>query len=115
MAASFPILFPIAVSLELKPVNRRPLRGVIRPKASNIPRRQTAANAHLEAYKLAIEKERLERELATIEDRKQQILQRLSQIDSQCDRPESRSPQSDRSAPADTDLGKDYRTIAIDY
>lgn len=114
-------------------MNRRPLRGVIRPKASNIPRRKTAATAYLEAYKLAVEKERLQRELATLEDRKQQILQRLSQIDSLCDRLQSDeviaafgaelqendgplpAPPSDRFAPVKGDTDTAYRTIAIDY
>ncbi|MBW4466653.1 MAG: hypothetical protein KME07_14615 [Pegethrix bostrychoides GSE-TBD4-15B] len=48
-----------------------------------MPRKQTAATAHLELYKLLIEKQRLEQELETLEQRQQQITERLTALASE--------------------------------
>ncbi len=53
------------------------------PKISTMPRKQTAATAHLELYKLLIEKQRLEQELETLEQRQQQITERLTALESE--------------------------------
>jgi hypothetical protein len=53
------------------------------PKISTMPRNQTAATAHLEMYKLLVEKQRLELELETLEQRQQQIIERLTSLEAQ--------------------------------
>lgn len=58
--------------------NRPP--GVIRPKISTMPRHQSEASCQLELYKLVTEKQRLEHELKLVEQRQQQINQRLAVI-----------------------------------
>jgi hypothetical protein len=55
----------------------------ISAKISTMPRPKTEAAAHLEMYKLLVEKQRLQQELQTIEQRRQQILDRLSVLDTQ--------------------------------
>ncbi|OUC15921.1 MAG: hypothetical protein B0A82_04325 [Alkalinema sp. CACIAM 70d] len=58
---------------------RRPPHA-IHPKISTMPRPKTEASQYLDLYKMAIEKSRLENELATIEQRRLQIEQRLEQL-----------------------------------
>ena len=43
-----------------------------------MPRQASEAAAHLEMYKLLVEKKRLQQELETIEQRQRQILERLT-------------------------------------
>jgi hypothetical protein len=52
-------------------------KGQIRPKISTMPRQQTEAAAYLDIYKLVIEKKRLRQELEGMDDRRQQICDRL--------------------------------------
>jgi cell division septum initiation protein DivIVA len=52
-------------------------KGQIRPKISTMPRQQTEAAAYLDIYKLVIEKKRLRQELEGMDDRHQQIVDRL--------------------------------------
>ncbi|MBD2329475.1 gas vesicle protein [Alkalinema sp. FACHB-956] len=58
---------------------RRPPHA-IHSKISTMPRPKTEASQYLDLYKMAIEKSRLENELATIEQRRLQIEQRLEQL-----------------------------------
>jgi len=55
----------------------RTSKGQIRPKISTMPRQQTEAAAYLDIYKLVIEKKRLRQELEGMDDRRQQICDRL--------------------------------------
>ena len=52
-------------------------KGQARPKISTMPRQQTEAAAYLDIYKLVIEKKRLRQELEGMDDRRQQICDRL--------------------------------------
>ncbi|GAB4370126.1 MAG: hypothetical protein Kow00121_10620 [Elainellaceae cyanobacterium] len=65
------------------PSMRRIAKGQIRPKISTMPRQQSEAAAVLDVYKLVIEKKRLEQELQGIDQRRQQILDRLATLESQ--------------------------------
>lgn len=56
-------------------------RGRIQPKISTMPRQQSEAAAFLDIYKLVIEKKRLQQELHSMDERRQQILDRLSVLD----------------------------------
>jgi hypothetical protein len=56
-------------------------RGSIRPKVSTLPRQQTEAGQYLDLYKVTIEKKRLTDELASIEQRRQQIQTRLAVLE----------------------------------
>lgn len=53
------------------------------PKISTLPRQHSQATAHLEIYKLLVEKRRLQQELETIDQRRHQILERLSVLNGQ--------------------------------
>lgn len=57
--------------------------GIIRPKVSTMPRNKTEASCQLELYKLITEKQRLNQELELVQQRTQQINQRLSVLNTQ--------------------------------
>lgn len=63
-----------------------PNRGQIRPKFSSMPRPRSEAAAFLDSYKLSIEKKRLQQELDSLNQRREQIMQRLAAIDQQVER-----------------------------
>ncbi len=70
-----------------------------RSQISTMPRPKTQATAYLNAYKLTIEKQRLEQELASLQLRQQRVQKQLAFIDSQVAEIEkgvsqARSPQS---------------------
>ena len=60
-----------------------PYRGKIRPKLSSMPVQRSEARVHLNVYKLAVEKERLEQELRNLETRRQQLRERLGILNNQ--------------------------------
>ena len=62
-------------------MHHSPNRGQIRPKFSSMPRQQSEAAAFLDSYKLTVEKKRLQQELNSLNQRRDQILQRLAAID----------------------------------
>jgi hypothetical protein len=64
-------------------MHRHPANGQIRPKVSTMPRPQSEAAAFLDIYKLVIEKKRLQQELQTIDQRRDQILNRLAVLENQ--------------------------------
>ncbi len=72
---------------------QRSARGQIRPKISTLPRQQTEATAFLDIYKLVIEKKRLEQELQGMEQRRQQIVDRLSLLETQVSTLENKAHQ----------------------
>lgn len=52
-------------------------------KISTMPRSRSEATVHLELYKLLVEKQRLQQELDTLEQRQQQIHERLAVLNTQ--------------------------------
>jgi phage shock protein A len=58
-------------------------RSQIRPKISTMPSRRSETTALLDLYKLVVEKKRLQHELDNLEQRRQQISQRLAAIEPQ--------------------------------
>lgn len=58
-------------------------RPNLRPKISSLPSQQSELANSLNLYKLAIEKKRIQQELYSVEQRRQQLLQRLSVLESQ--------------------------------
>jgi len=64
-------------------MHRNPAKGHIRPKISTMPRQQSEAAAFLDIYKLVIEKKRLQQELQGMDQRRQQIVDRLSVLENQ--------------------------------
>ena len=73
---------------------RSPYRGKIRPKLSSMPVQRSEARVHLNVYKLAVEKERLERELENLEARRQQLRERLGVLNQQIEQELSWAEQS---------------------
>ncbi len=53
----------------------------IQPKISTMPRPQTAAATYLDLYKLVTEQQRLEQELETLEQRRDRIQTRLTELE----------------------------------
>lgn len=64
-------------------MHRNPAKGQIRAKISTMPRQQSEAAAFLDIYKLVIEKKRLQQELQGMDQRRQQILDRLPILEHQ--------------------------------
>lgn len=58
-------------------------RGHIRPKISTMPRNNSEASKQLELYKLVTEQQRIQQELIFMEQRIQQLKERLTVLDSQ--------------------------------
>ena len=73
---------------------RSPCRGKIRPKLSSMPVQRSQARVHLNVYKLAVEKERLEQELVNLETRRQQLRERLGILNNQMEKELSWAEQS---------------------
>ncbi|MBD0266844.1 MAG: hypothetical protein ICV77_00985 [Cyanobacteria bacterium Co-bin8] len=59
----------------------RRIQRKILPKISTLPRQRTEAAHYLDMYKLTVEKKRLQQELQSLEERQQQIKQRLEELD----------------------------------
>lgn len=64
-------------------MHRTPKRGQIQAKLSTMPPQRSQATVYLNAYKMMLEKERLEEELEKLEARRHQIQQRLAILNSQ--------------------------------
>jgi uncharacterized protein YjiS (DUF1127 family) len=98
-------------------------KGQIRPKISTMPRQQTEAAAYLDIYKLVIEKKRLRQELEGMDDRRQQICDRLAVLEQQIGalektaqqvREAESSPGSITSAKPQSAI-EGFDTISLDY
>ncbi|NJK35533.1 MAG: gas vesicle protein GvpV [Oscillatoriales cyanobacterium SM2_2_1] len=73
----------------------------IQPKLRSMPRKHTPSAIYLQMHQLANEKERLQQEVAMLQDRQRQVLQRLIEIETdllqleaaceQCRLPEAQS------------------------
>jgi chromosome segregation ATPase len=104
---------------------RRPLaKSNIRPKISTMPRARSESAAFLDIYKLTVEKKRLEHELVSLDQRRQQICQRLAILAEQVNGLEQTVEhlrQADGSptppaAPSDRPpVGQTFDTILLDY
>ncbi len=101
-----------------RPISRRS----IPPKISTIPRQQSEATDYLSLYQLAIEKERLERELQTLEQRSYQIQNRLAVIGYHMDRLKKNTPSIGASTCSHPSLpglnptkSKRYDVLMVDY
>lgn len=64
-------------------MHRTPNRRQIQAKFSTMPPQRSQATAYLNAYKMMLEKERLEEELEKLEARRHEIQQRLAILNSQ--------------------------------
>ncbi|MFN6500917.1 MAG: hypothetical protein RMX65_028500 [Nostoc sp. DedQUE01] len=64
-------------------MHRTPKRGQIQAKLSSMPPQRSQATVYLNAYKIMLEKERLEEELKKLEARQSQIQQRLAILNGQ--------------------------------
>jgi hypothetical protein len=62
---------------------RQPVRGMIRPKISTMPRPKTEASAFLDLYKLTVEKKRLQQELNLMDARRQSLQERVAVIEAE--------------------------------
>lgn len=58
-------------------------RGIIRPKVTTMPRNKSESSSQLELYKLVTEQQRIQDELAFIEQRTVLLKQRLSTLRNQ--------------------------------
>ena len=117
-------------------MRRNLAKGRIQPKVSTMPRQQSEAAAFLDIYKLVIEKKRLQQELDSMEQRRQQILTRLEvlnrqvatledsahQMRDQTDTPTAPTtpaiaPRRTRPAakPSSTPEGETFETFFLDY
>ncbi|MGK7889437.1 MAG: hypothetical protein AB4042_08885 [Leptolyngbyaceae cyanobacterium] len=110
-------------------MNHSPNRGQIRPKFSSMPRQRSEAAAFLDSYKLTVEKKRLQQELDSLNQRRDQIMQRLATIDQQVERLGDRAEQyrvdyansHQQSAsptvqpPAASTDSESFKTLFVDY
>lgn len=55
----------------------------IQPKLRSMPRKHTPSAIYLQMHQLANEKERLQQEVAMLQDRQRQVLQRLTEIETE--------------------------------
>jgi chromosome segregation ATPase len=103
---------------------RRTHRGRILPKISTMPRQATEAAAYLDIYKLVIEKKRLQQELGGIDERRHQISDRLTQLETQIAQLEQSAHQardadpvnpSPALPPSTSDTPTSFDTLFLDY
>lgn len=94
-------------------MHRTPKRGQIQAKLSSMPPQRSQATVYLNAYKMMLEKERLEEELKKLEARRHQIQQRLAILNGQIIVEEDITHQQ-----ANTDLKDNtpkFNTITLEY
>ncbi len=105
-------------------MQKPPVRGVIRPKISTMPRQQNEPTAYLSIYKLTVERKRLKQELESIEQRRERIQTRLQVLDQQVQELEAqiqRMRESDgqvvetTTTPTATDSSSTFDLLYVDY
>ncbi|MEB3357301.1 MAG: hypothetical protein VKK04_11295 [Synechococcales bacterium] len=112
-------------------MRRPPIRSNIRPKISSMPRQKSEAATFLDIYKLLVEQKRLQQELASMEQRQQQITRRLavierqvSYLEQQADQfrsgtapatPTPQHPQVAQPMPPSEPASHGYETLTLDY
>lgn len=101
-----------------------PQRGPIRPKISTMPRPRSEASLQLDLYKLVTEKQRIEYEIRLIEQRQQQLIQRLGVVEKQMGETEEKiqkirqsSTQSPplKTRPTTLSSQRSLKTFYVDY
>ncbi|MCC5617694.1 gas vesicle protein [Nostoc sp. CHAB 5836] len=98
-------------------------QGIIRHKVSTMPRNKSEASNQLELYKLITEKQRIQQELAFIEQQTGLLKQRLLTLQSQINSTESNIHQSRQFESAVPPVArpktlfetKKYQTFEIEY
>ncbi|MEH2229438.1 MAG: hypothetical protein V7K71_07290 [Nostoc sp.] len=94
-------------------MHRTPTRRQIQAKLSTMPPQRSQATVYLNAYKMMLEKERLEEELEKLEARRHQIQQRLAILNSQT------IPEGDMThQQTNTDLKDNtpkFKTLTLEY
>ncbi|MEO1591280.1 MAG: hypothetical protein AAFU71_08315 [Cyanobacteria bacterium J06632_22] len=104
------------VSLEVWSMRPQRQRSPIRPKISTMPRQQTEAGQYLDMYKLTVEKTRLSQELASIEQRRQQINTRLAALEQMVETMEQKAQNVRIEQTTESvDSEKSYKTLYLDY
>ncbi len=93
-------------------MHRTPNRGQIQAKLSSMPPQRSQARVYLNAYKMMLEKERLEQELQKLEARRHQIQQRLAILNSQIIAEEDTHQQVN---PELEDNTPKFNTITLEY
>ncbi len=94
-------------------MHRTPTRRQIQAKLSTMPPQRSQATVYLNAYKMMLEKERLEEELEKLEARRHQIQQRLAILNSQTIAEGDMTHQK-----ANTDLEDNtpkFKTLTLEY
>ncbi|MBD2515749.1 sugar ABC transporter ATP-binding protein [Nostoc sp. FACHB-973] len=94
-------------------MHRTPTHRQIQAKLSTMPPQRSQATAYLNAYKMMLEKERLEQELEKLEARRHQIQQRLAILNSQTIAEEDTTHQQ-----ANTNLEDNtpkFKTLTLEY
>ncbi|MEH2136605.1 hypothetical protein [Nostoc sp.] len=94
-------------------MHRTPNRRQIQAQLSTMPPQRSQATVYLNAYKMMLEKERLEQELEKLEARRHQIQQRLAILNSQTIAEENMTHQQ-----ANTGLEKNtpkFKTLTLEY
>jgi len=92
------------------------------PKISTLPRKKTEASQHLECYKLAVEKARLQQELQALAVRQRQIKDRLGVLEQQLGQTQPAPKLEDASQPTTRvyrperpQAGGSFNTVTLDY
>ncbi|MBD2461076.1 hypothetical protein H6G89_08480 [Oscillatoria sp. FACHB-1407] len=106
-------------------MRRNTARGKIRPKISTMPRQKSEAAAFLDIYKLVVEKKRLQQELQTMDERRQQICDRLTILDQHINQLEGNVQQMRNASPQDpnapqlvarpTPTSDTFETLFLEY
>lgn len=108
-------------------MNHSPNRGQIRPKFSSMPRQRSESAAFLDSYKLTVEKKRLQQELDSLNQRRDQIMQRLTIIDRQVGQlgdkaeqyrnaePYQQPQQASQSKSSPSSSSQTFDTFIVDY
>ncbi|MCF2147715.1 hypothetical protein IQ276_015070 [Desmonostoc muscorum LEGE 12446] len=94
-------------------MHRTPTRRQIQAKLSTMPPQRSQATVYLNAYKMMLEKERLEEELEKLEARRHQIQQRLAILNSQ---PIAEGDMTHQQAKTDLeDNTPKFKTLTLEY
>ncbi|XGV98730.1 MAG: hypothetical protein ACAF41_07275 [Leptolyngbya sp. BL-A-14] len=92
-----------------------PSQSQIRPKISTMPRQKTEAAAYLDIYKLVNEKTRLQKELGTLEERRDRIQTRLEVLDVEIAALEQSAHQLRDATPVEPAAIKSTKTLDTEF
>ncbi|MDX2100444.1 MAG: hypothetical protein SFW36_21930 [Leptolyngbyaceae cyanobacterium bins.59] len=104
---------------------RTPPQGHIRPKISSMPRPKSEPSTRLDVYKLVVEKKRLQQELQKIDQRREIILARLKDLNTQIqtldkniEQMQDETAKSNPAEPSHASTSTDspsFKTLTLDY